>query len=163
MTWLAPLGFLGLVGLIILILIYIIKPNFQLRYISTTYVWRKSLKFRKKKRPLNKLRNILLFICQVGVLVGATCILAQPFIQEDTSKSEGDVVLIQFGHNDGSDLVWRHTDADTSFVNNLCIFVDNNDLQIDGRVGDVMSPYPIPEKLKAFGFAVAEIDAHDFD
>lgn len=94
MTWLAPLGFLGLVGLIILILIYIIKPNFQLRYISTTYVWRKSLKFRKKKRPLNKLRNILLFICQVGVLVGATCILAQPFIQEDTSKSEGDVVLI---------------------------------------------------------------------
>lgn len=36
----------------------------------------------------------------------------------------GDVVLIQFAHNDGSDLVWRHTDANTSFVNNLSIFVD---------------------------------------
>lgn len=94
MTWLAPLGFLGLLSLIILILIYIIKPNFQLRYISTTYVWVRSLKFKKKKRPLNKLRNILLFICQVAVFVGVTCILAQPFIQEDTSKSDGDVVLI---------------------------------------------------------------------
>lgn len=37
---------------------------------------------------------------------------------------KGDLVLIQFGHNDGSDLIWRHTDADTSFVNNLSIFVD---------------------------------------
>ena len=48
-------------------------------------------------------------------------------------------------------------------LDNLCIIVDNNDLQIDGRVGDVMSPYPIPEKLKAFGFEVTEIDGHDFD
>ena len=48
-------------------------------------------------------------------------------------------------------------------LDNLCIIVDNNGLQIDGNIADVMSPYPIPEKLKAFGFAVAEIDAHDFD
>ena len=48
-------------------------------------------------------------------------------------------------------------------LDNLCVIVDNNGLQIDGNIADVMSPYPIPEKLKAFGFAVAEIDAHDFD
>lgn len=36
----------------------------------------------------------------------------------------GDIMLIQFGHNDGSDLVWRHTDANTSFMNNLSVFVD---------------------------------------
>jgi len=48
-------------------------------------------------------------------------------------------------------------------LDNLCIVVDNNDLQIDGRISEVMSPYPIPEKLKAFGFEVAEIDGHDFD
>jgi len=48
-------------------------------------------------------------------------------------------------------------------LDNLCIIVDNNGLQIDGSIADVMSPYPIPEKLKSFGFAVAEIDAHDFD
>ena len=48
-------------------------------------------------------------------------------------------------------------------LDNLCVIIDNNGLQIDGRVADVMSPYPIPEKLRAFGFEVAEIDGHDFD
>ena len=48
-------------------------------------------------------------------------------------------------------------------LDNLCVIIDNNGLQIDGSIADVMSPYPIPEKLRAFGFAVAEIDGHDFD
>ena len=48
-------------------------------------------------------------------------------------------------------------------LDNLCMVIDNNGLQIDGNIADVMSPYPIPEKLRAFGFAVAEIDGHDFD
>ena len=48
-------------------------------------------------------------------------------------------------------------------LDNLCVIIDNNGLQIDGRVADVMSPYPIREKMEAFGFAVAEIDGHDFD
>ena len=48
-------------------------------------------------------------------------------------------------------------------LDNLCIIVDNNGLQIDGSVADVMSPYPIVEKLEAFGFAVQAIDGHDFD
>ena len=48
-------------------------------------------------------------------------------------------------------------------LDNLCVVIDNNGLQIDGNIADVMSPYPIPEKLRAFGFAVAEIDGHSFD
>ena len=44
MSWLTPLGFLGLIGLIALILIYIIKPNYQQKLISTTYIWKLSLK-----------------------------------------------------------------------------------------------------------------------
>lgn len=48
-------------------------------------------------------------------------------------------------------------------LDNLCVIIDNNGLQIDGRVEDVMSPYPIPEKLRAFGFQVFEIDGHDFE
>ena len=48
-------------------------------------------------------------------------------------------------------------------LDNLCIVIDNNGLQIDGKVDEVMNPYPIPEKLRAFGFEVAEIDGHDFD
>lgn len=48
-------------------------------------------------------------------------------------------------------------------LDNLCVIVDNNDLQIDGRVDEVNSPHPIPEKFAAFGFHVIEIPAHDFD
>ena len=48
-------------------------------------------------------------------------------------------------------------------LDNLCAVIDNNGLQIDGPVDKVMSPYPIPEKLKAFGWNVVEIDGHDFD
>ena len=48
-------------------------------------------------------------------------------------------------------------------LDNLCVIIDNNGLQIDGDVAKVMSPYPIDEKLEAFGFDVQNIDGHDFD
>ncbi len=48
-------------------------------------------------------------------------------------------------------------------LDNLCIIIDNNGLQIDGDIAKVMSPYPIVSKLHAFGFHVETIDAHDFD
>lgn len=48
-------------------------------------------------------------------------------------------------------------------LDNLCVIIDNNHLQIDGRVDEVMSPYPIPDKLRAFGFEVEEIDGHSFE
>ena len=48
-------------------------------------------------------------------------------------------------------------------LDNFCAIIDNNGLQIDGKVADVMSPYPIDEKLKAFGFEVAVVDGHDFE
>ena len=45
----------------------------------------------------------------------------------------------------------------------LVVIIDNNGLQIDGDVAKVMSPYPIDEKLKAFGFHVDVINGHDFN
>lgn len=48
-------------------------------------------------------------------------------------------------------------------LDNLCVIVDNNDLQIDGSIRDVCSPYPIDEKYEAFGFHVINIDGHDLD
>lgn len=48
-------------------------------------------------------------------------------------------------------------------LDNLCVIIDNNNLQIDGWVNEVMSPYPIDEKMKAFGFDVVTIDGHDFE
>lgn len=48
-------------------------------------------------------------------------------------------------------------------LDNLCLVIDNNGLQIDGKICDVMNSSPIPEKFHAFGFHVVEINAHDFD
>ncbi len=48
-------------------------------------------------------------------------------------------------------------------LDNLCIIIDNNGLQIDGDVAKVMSPYPYKDKLEGFGFHVEAIDGHDFD
>ena len=48
-------------------------------------------------------------------------------------------------------------------LDNLCVFIDNNNLQIDGEISKVMSPYPIDEKLKAFGLEVETIDGQDLD
>ena len=48
-------------------------------------------------------------------------------------------------------------------LDNMVFIVDNNNLQIDGTVEDVCSPYPIDEKFKAFNFHVVTINGHDFD
>jgi len=48
-------------------------------------------------------------------------------------------------------------------LDNLVVIVDNNGLQIDGRIDDVCSPYPIDEKFAAFQFHVINVDAHNFD
>lgn len=83
MSWLAPLGFLGLLAIIALILIYIIKPNYQQKFVSSTYVWKLSLKYRRKRIPVNKLRNILIFICQVLVITSCAMILSRPVIPNE--------------------------------------------------------------------------------
>ena len=46
-------------------------------------------------------------------------------------------------------------------LDNLCVIVDNNNLQIDGKVSEVMSVYPIDEKFKSFGFEVINVDGHN--
>ena len=48
-------------------------------------------------------------------------------------------------------------------LDNLCVIVDNNGLQIDGPISEVGGPEPIDEKFRAFGFDVQVIDGHDFD
>jgi len=48
-------------------------------------------------------------------------------------------------------------------LDNFVVIVDNNGLQIDGAIDKVMSPYPIVDKLAAFGFHVEAIDGHDFE
>ena len=53
--------------------------------------------------------------------------------------------------------------ASAKGLDNLVVIVDNNNLQIDGTIEEVNSPYPIPEKFAAFGFHVIEIDGNDLE
>ena len=78
MTLLTPLGLLGLLGLVAWLIIYLIKPNYQQKLISSTYIWKLSLKYRKKRLPISKLRNLLLILCQIFILTLCAGILAQP-------------------------------------------------------------------------------------
>ena len=48
-------------------------------------------------------------------------------------------------------------------LDNFVVIIDNNGLQIDGKIEDVCNPYPIDKKFEAFNFHVINIDAHDFD
>ena len=60
--------------------------------------------------------------------------------------------------------VWEACMAAAHYkLDNFVAIVDNNGLQIDGNVADVMSPYPIVDKLAAFGFEVTAIDGHDME
>ncbi|HBK02426.1 MAG TPA: hypothetical protein DDY77_05305 [Clostridiales bacterium] len=95
MSLLIPLGLLGLLGVVGLIIIYIIKPNFQQKIISSTYVWKLSLKYRKRRLSTNKLRNIILIICQILILVSCAVILSQPVfvIKSQEDKPENVIVI----------------------------------------------------------------------
>ena len=58
--------------------------------------------------------------------------------------------------------VWEAAMASNKYkLDNLCVIVDNNNLQIDGTIEEVMSSYPIDEKFKSFGFQVINIDGHN--
>ena len=121
MSWLVPLGFLGFLGLIVLIIIYIIKPNYQNKIISSTFLWHLSLKLKRKKIPVNTLRNILLFICQVLVITMATLILARPVIAGERKEELREKIGFTF---------WEKLDENTSVIRLVTSFM-TTDEQID--------------------------------
>lgn len=60
--------------------------------------------------------------------------------------------------------IWEAAMAANKYeLDNLCVIVDNNNLQIDGTIEEVMSSYPIDEKFRSFGFEVINIDGHDIE
>ena len=60
--------------------------------------------------------------------------------------------------------VWEATMSAAHYkLDNLCIIVDNNNLQIDGHVDEVMSVYPLDKKFEAFNCHVINVDGHDYD
>lgn len=58
--------------------------------------------------------------------------------------------------------VWEAAMASSKYkLDNLCVIIDNNNLQIDGKIEDVMSSYPIDKKFTDFGFQIMNIDGHN--
>lgn len=94
MNLLAPLGLIGLIGIAVLIFIYIIKPNYQQKFISSTYIWRLSLKYKKKRVPISKLRNLLIFICQLALLANLGFLLARPVVKELTNTPKNERIAV---------------------------------------------------------------------
>ena len=94
MTWLAPIGFIGLSGIIALIIIYIIKPNYQKKMVSSTFVWKLSLKYRRKRLPVSRLNNVLIFLCQLLILTICGLLLARPVIEQEKAGDENEKIII---------------------------------------------------------------------
>jgi hypothetical protein len=100
MSFLIPLGLLGLLSLLVLLLIYILKPNYQQKLISSTFIWKLSLKYRRKKIPVSKLRNILILICQILILCSAALIMAKPsIVTEITTDYHEEIIVIDASAN----------------------------------------------------------------
>ena len=95
MTWLAPIGLLGLIGVVLLIIIYIIKPNYQQKIISSTFIWHLSLKYRKRRIPVSRLHNLLIFLCQLLMLTTLGLLLARlMLLGEKRADYKENVIII---------------------------------------------------------------------
>ncbi len=93
MRFLAPLGLLGLLSIIALIIIYILKPKYQDRQVSSSFIWKLSLKYKRKKMPFEWLKSSLLLILQVLILLIITAILTKPHYALSTNTGEKVVIL----------------------------------------------------------------------
>lgn len=94
MSLLTPLGLLALIGILVLILIYLLKPNYQQKVVSSTFVWKLSLKYKKKRLPISRFRNILLLICQLLVIAACALLLTQPFIPSESNEHKTEKIII---------------------------------------------------------------------
>lgn len=87
MKLLIPLGLLALISIIALIIIYVIKPNYQQKTVSSTFMWKLSLKYKRKRITTNKVRNVLIVMCQVAILACLALIISRPVTVTTAGKS----------------------------------------------------------------------------
>ncbi len=93
MSLLTPLGLIALIGLPIIIIIYILKPKYQEKTINSTYIWRLSLRYKKRKIPLSWLKRSLLLIVQLLIMAILAFMIAQPFIKHPKPQFERIIIL----------------------------------------------------------------------
>ena len=80
MSFVYPLGLLGLIGIPILIIIYIIKNKYTEQTIASTYIWKLSERFLKKKKPISKLQGLISLILQCLIVFAISMLIAKPSI-----------------------------------------------------------------------------------
>lgn len=84
-------------------------------------------------------------------------------LDEKAGKKSGRIYTLLGDGELQEGLIWEAAMSAAHYkLDNLCVIVDWNGLQIDGKNEDVMTVAPIDEKFKAFGFNVLVIDGHDF-
>lgn len=93
-TFLLPIGLVAFVSILALIIIYIIRANYQQKEISSSYVWALSLKMKKKRLPVSKLRNLLLILCQILFLTACVLAIAQPSQITRLAVAEREVIAV---------------------------------------------------------------------
>ena len=108
---------------------------------------------------LNKLPGVDMSAGSLGQGLSAACGMA---LASKLNKKNNKIYCIVGDGELQEGQIWEAAMTAAHYkLDNLCLIVDNNNLQIDGKVSDVMSPYPIVEKLQSFGFAAFEIDGHN--
>ena len=94
MRFLNPAGLWLLLGIPVLIIIYLIKAQHEERAVSSTYIWKLSSRFAKKRLPIQRLRRIILFILQLLMIVLAAMMASKPVMVKGESY---DYVIILDG------------------------------------------------------------------
>lgn len=141
---LLPLGLLGLLGIVALIIIYIIRPNYLTQHVPSTYVWKLSLKYRKRKLPTSRIRNILIFICQVLILTAVALILAKPALVQHNMTDKADVIAIV----DSSASMYTESNDETRFQRAVSDVIDlTNDTFREGGLVSVILADDDPDFL----------------
>lgn len=108
MVWI-PLALIGLLGVAALIIIYILKPKFQERQVSSTFVWQRSLKYARKKVPFEWLTGSLILIIQIIMLTLLAFMMTSPLFYRPSTAQEQIIIL------DGSAHMLASSDGQTRF------------------------------------------------
>ncbi len=163
-----PLGLLGLLSIAALILIYIFKPKYQDKKVSSTYVWKLSLQYRKRKVPLQWLQGSLLFLVQVLILSAIALAMAQPFFVTASSGGEKIAVLdasaSMLAEKDGKSIFERAKDEigrlaeETMPEDKFTVILASNEASVAIRRSDSLSY--VKQKLfeTECGFAEPDLD-----
>ena len=87
MSLINPLGLLGLLAIPVIIIIYILRSRYKNKNVSSTFIWKRSMKYVKRKIPLNFIMSLLLILQILSVIV-ASFAIARPTIEPFETEEE---------------------------------------------------------------------------